>query len=119
MNNQTKTNYFGEKVQYENGIMYVRVGDNFSDSVNVYDGRDMSVKLGTINFMRNGKKRFNHRGQSFMEDGFVFEAVKDVVIMTKDYQHIARYIYKMNNILYEVKNGTYGKEVRDNKEESE
>ena len=107
MNNQTK-NYFGEKVQYEKGVMYVRVGNNFNDSVNVYLESDIGNKVGEINFIKNGKKRFNHRGKEFMEDGFVFEPVKDVIIMTKDYQHIARYIYRMNNILYEVKNGSYG-----------
>lgn len=116
MAKETK-NYFGERTQYENGIMYLRVGDNFNDSVNVYDGRDMATKLGTINFIRNGKKRFNHRGQSFMEDGFVFEPTQNVVIMTKDYQHIARFIYRMNNTLYEIKNGSYRN--NNNKEESE
>ena len=116
MNNQTK-NYFGEKVQYEKGVMYVRVGNNFNDSVSVYLESDIGNKVGEINFIKNGKKRFNHRGKEFMEDGFVFEPVQGVVIMTKDYQHIARYIYRMNNILYEVKNGSYGN--NNNKEESE
>lgn len=105
------------KVTYQNGVTYVRVGNNFNDSVNVYLESDIGNKVGEINFIKNGKKRFNHRGKEFMEDGFVFEPVQGVVIMTKDYQHIARYIYRMNNILYEVKNGSY--ESNKNKEENE
>ena len=85
------------KVQYVNGIMYVRVGNNFTDSINVYDGKNVEQKLGVINFMVKGKAIVNKRtGMMFMVDGFVFEPQSNVQIDCTTFKHIARYVYDLN-----------------------
>jgi hypothetical protein len=83
------------KVEYSKGIMYMRLGNNFSDSINVYDGNEIEKKLGVINFMVKGKIVFV-RGHERRVDGFVFEPTEGLMISCSTYSKIARYIYNLN-----------------------
>ena len=110
MNKQTKviTNLTDDnKVTYQNGVTYMRVGNNFADSINVYDGKNMSEgnvsRLGVINFVKKGKPIINRATQSIMYyvDAFVFEPQSETEIPCNTFKHIARYVYDLNQQLKE------------------
>lgn len=88
------------KTTLKNGIIYMRLSNNFTDSINVYDGnfKDEMVKLGVINFVKKGKPVYNpkYRVVTRNVDGFVFEAEPQVEIQCNMFKHIARYVYDLN-----------------------
>ena len=84
---------------YITGCIYMRIGDNFTDSTNVYDGKNTSelVKLGVINFVTKGKPILNkYTGVMKYVDGFVFNPEPNTVIECATFKHIARYVYDLN-----------------------
>lgn len=95
------------KVNYVNGVTYIRLSNNFTDSINVYDGKSMGedglIKLGVINFVKKGKAVIGKVTQdvAYYIDGFVFEAEPQVVIQCNMFKHIARYVYDLNQQLKE------------------
>ena len=110
MNNQTKviTNLTDDnKVTYQNGVTYIRLSNNFTDSINVYDNSKKGmqenglVKLGVINFVKKGKAIINKVTGSvgWYVDGFIFEPEPQTVIECKTFKHIARYVYDLNQQL--------------------
>lgn len=97
------------KYTYLNGVTYIRLSNNFTDSINVYDNSKKGmeenglVKLGVINFVKKGKAIINRvtGGVAFYMDGFVFEPEPQTVIECKTFKHIARYVYDLNQQLKE------------------
>lgn len=95
------------KVNYVNGVTYIRLSNNFTDSINVYDGKSMGedglIKLGVINFVKKGKAVIGRatQGVAYYIDGFVFEPEPQVVIQCSMFKHIARYVYDLNQQLKE------------------
>jgi hypothetical protein len=91
----------------KNGVIYMRLSNNFTDSINVYDNSKKGmeenglVKLGVINFVKKGKPIINKviGGVAFYMDGFVFEPEPQTVIECKTFKHIARYVYDLNQQL--------------------
>jgi len=89
------------KYTYLNGITYIRLSNNFTDSINVYDGNNPEIKYGVINFVKKGKAIINRvtGGVGWYVDGFVFEPEPQTVIECKTFKHIARYVYDLNQQL--------------------
>ena len=89
------------KVTYQNGVTYIRLSNNFTDSINVYDGNNPEIKYGVINFVKKGKPIINRATQSIMYyvDAFVFEPQSETVIPCNTFKHIARYVYDLNQQL--------------------
>ena len=89
-------------IDFRNGLNYVLVGSDFKDSRDVFDV--FVNKLGTINFMANGKPYYNkglNRITKYI-DGFVFEPIKDLAIPCSTFKNIARYVYELNEKLKEL-----------------
>ena len=70
------------KYTYLNGVTYIRLSNNFTDSINVYDGNNPEIKYGVINFVKKGKAIINRVTGSvgWYVDGFVFEPEPQTVI---------------------------------------
>ena len=91
-----------KSIDFRNGLNYVLVGSEFKDSRDVFDIK--ATKIGTINFMPNGKSFYNkglNRITKYV-DGFVFEPIKDLEIDCSTFKHIARYVYDLNEKLKEL-----------------
>lgn len=85
-----------EQHENVNGISYMCIGTSFTDARNVYLAD--TTKVGIITFVDrkpvyNGYK---HEVSRYTK-GFVFEAQQGVSISCKDYQKIAKYVYKLND----------------------
>ena len=82
----------------KNGVIYMRLSNNFTDSINVYDGNNPEIKYGVINFVKKGKPVYNpkYRVVTRNVDGFVFEPEPLVEIQCSTFKHIARYVYDLN-----------------------
>ena len=95
------------KTTLKNGVIYMRLSNNFTDSINVYDNSKKGmeenglVKLGVINFVKKGKAIINRVTGSvgWYVDGFVFEPEPQTVIECNTFKHIARYVYDLNQQL--------------------
>ena len=76
----------------------MRMSNHFTDTTNVYDGCNPSIKLGMIVFKEKGKPVTNNYDMSRMKyvDGFVFEPTPNLEIKCNLYKHIARYVYDLN-----------------------
>ncbi len=94
-----------EKAIYKNGISYVRLGDDFKDSRNVYVGNPPE-RVGSIIFVLGKKPVYdghNHRIRRYV-DGFVFEIENEVSISCNDFKKIAKHVYDLNQHYKEMKN---------------